>query len=894
VSTSDPSADPSLETRVTGPSTPTTAFTASTPSTPLELATTLGRYLPIEELGRGGMGRVLRAYDPKLQREVALKVLHTRSVDPLARARLVREARTMAKLGHPNVVAVHDVDDDPEHGVILAMELVKGSTLREWLREQPRRWPEILAVFVEAGRGLAAAHGEGLLHRDFKPANVLIPHAGPGGRGPCKVTDFGLAKLEHDQGPSTSGARAPLQTSSVESSGEPLTQAGAVIGTTRYMAPEQHFGEALTSAADQFSFCVSLWEALYGELPFSGKTPTELVTNINAGKPRSPTGIGVVPGWLRRACERGLSADPTQRWPSMNALLDALLKGRARAGVRKGLLAAGVLAALGVGIEAQRRFDLAARTSACEATGDEVETAWTPEREQALRDALVATRVSYASTTADKVVPWLERQAVEWRQARVDACLDADVRGQWDAETLDRSLWCLDERRMELESLVDELTRADAGVLHRAASAAAQLGPVTACRDEEVLEALEPPPQQDREPLRAVRADVVRAGNLEQAGRYDQGLLLTRDALARAEALGWSPLVAAARLQLGSLLARSGDYPAAEAELEHAYFEAAMGATSEVAFDAAAALVDIVGLRAARPVEGRRWGRLAEVALLDVQRGEQLRQAILFINIANIDQSVGSLDEAKGRYERALAIMEQALGPQHPDVVGYVSNLATVHAITGDYDAAKVLFERALAIVEQALGPEHPEVASCLTNLANIHASTGAYEEAKVLYERALAIWEPTLGLEHPDVASTLDNLGAVYYLTGAYGEAKQLFEHSLAIGEKTLGPEHPDVASTLDNLANVALAQDRPGDAIPLAQRAVTLRENRAFPAEHLAAARLVLARALWDAPADAGRDRARARSVAEQARDGFRAGGHASELAEADQWLADHPEGP
>jgi tetratricopeptide (TPR) repeat protein len=656
VSTSDSSADPSLETRVTGVSTP---GTASTTGTALELGSGLGRYLPIEELGRGGMGRVLRAYDPKLQREVALKVLHARAVDPLARARLVREARTMAKLGHPNVVAVYDVDDDPEHGVMLAMELVKGSTLRAWLRQQPRRWPEILAAFVEAGRGLAAAHGEGLLHRDFKPANVLIPHEGSGGRGSCKVTDFGLAKLEHDQGPSTSGVRAPLPASSTDASGEVLTQAGTVIGTPRYMAPEQHFGEALTSAADQFSFCVSLWDALYGEPPFTGNTPTEL----------------------------------------------------------------------------------------------------------------------------------------------------------------------------------------------------------------------------------------------------------------------------------GSLLSRSGAYPEAEAALEQAYFEAATGMTSEVAFDAAAALVDQVGMRAARPVEGRRWGRLAEVALLDVPDGEQLRQAVLLINLANIDQVVGALDEAKGRYERALAIGEQALGPEHPGVVGPLSNLATIYAMTGAYDEAKVLYVRALAIMEQTLGPEHPDVAAGLTNLASMHATTGAYDEAKVLYVRALALWERTLGPEHPDLNSVLDNLASVHQLTGAYGEAKVLFERSLVIGEKTLGPEHPAVASTLDSLANVhhatgahgeakvlyeralaihekvlgsehpdlafglvglanvALAQHRPGDAVPLAQRAVTLRENSEVPAEQLAAARLVLARVLWEAPDDAGRDRARARTLAEQARDVFRARGNAPELAEVEQWLADHP---
>jgi eukaryotic-like serine/threonine-protein kinase len=213
------------------------------------------------------------------------------------------------------------------------------------------------------------------------------------------------------------------------------------------------------------------------------------------------------------------------------------------------LAAVGVLALLGAGIEAQRRFDLAQRTAVCEAAGDEVEVAWSSAREQKLRDAIMATGANHAAATADRVTPWLERQAEAWREARVEACLDADVRDRWNAEMLDRSLWCLEDRYMELESLVDELMLADAKVLHKAVTAAAGLSSVAACRDESVLETLTPPPQDTREALRLVREDVVRVGNLERAGRYDQGLSLAREALGRAEALGWPPLVATARFR---------------------------------------------------------------------------------------------------------------------------------------------------------------------------------------------------------------------------------------------------------------------------------------------------------------------------------------------------------
>ena len=856
----------------------TSVLGSTTPDRPvgpaIELGALFGRYLPIEELGRGGMGRVLRAYDPKLQREVALKLLHARAVDHVGRARMVREARTMAKLSHPNVVAVYDVDDHPRYGVALAMELVEGTTLARWLRASPRAWTEILAAFVEAGRGLAAAHAEGLLHRDFKPANVLVAHAdreGTGARGPCKVTDFGLAKPEHETS-IVDGVPTPLGAEDDEASNA-LTQAGTVMGTPRYMAPEQHRGEALTSAADQFAFCVALWESLHGEPPFAGDTRDELVANVLSGKLRSSARAGAVPGWLRRACVRGLSVEPAQRWPSMNALLDALAKGRARAAMRKGVAAVGVLVLLGVGVEAQRRWALAERTAACEASGAEVEVAWNAERQQALRDALVGTGVSYAARAADKAAPWLERQAGAWREARVEACLDADVRGRWDRETLDRSLWCLEERRVELQSLVDELMRADADVLPNVVAAAAGLASVAACRDEAVLETQIPPPPGDREALRAVRAEVIRADKLEQAGRYDDGLAVARAALEQAEALGWPPLAAAARLQVGWLLEQRGAHAEAEAKLERAYFQAAKGDVPEVAVDAALALAYVTGARAARHADGRRWAQLADVALDDVPDGEQLRRAALLSNLAGIHLSAGEYAEGRAALEQAIAIQEAALGPDHPSLARSLNNLASIDASAGSYEQAKQLHARALALWQETLGPEHPLVAGGLTNLANDHLVTGNYDEARRLHEQAIAIQEEALGLEHPELARSLLNLAADHEAIGDYREveslskralailerspddvlvarsldhlanargasgdtegARQLYERALAIRERTFGPEHPGVADSLNNLANVHEVSGEYDEARVLHERALAIRE-KVFGPEH------------------------------------------------------------
>ncbi len=848
----------------------------------VEPGSLVGRHVVLQKLGAGGMGVVYVAYDPELDRKVALKLLLPGSGGDTRRLRLLREAQALARLSHPNVVGIHDVGTIGEQ-VWLAMEFVQGRTLTKWL-EQPRRVPEVLEALRKAGEGLAAAHAVGLLHRDFKPDNLMV-----GDDGRVRVMDFGLARA-------SSGA---FETETTPAGAEPrrdptgsVTRVGAVVGTPGYMAPEQIAGKELSAAADQFAFCVTSWEALYGERPFCGDTSMALAANVLDGKLRSPGRSRAVPGWLRRACERGLSSDPAQRWPSMTALLDTLAKGRRRAAVRKGVAAVGVLALLGAGWQAKAGWDLAERTASCTASGDEVALAWNPERERALRDALLGTGLGYAATTADKVVPLLEQRAMAWREARVEACLDAHVLDRWDAEQLDRSLWCLDERRMELESLVDELVAADAAVLRHAVPAAAGLSPLEPCRDAKVLETRSPPPAAAREALRAVRADVVRAHNLERAGRYKQGLAMAREALARAEALGWPPLAATARLRLGALLDRSGAYPEAEAELERAYFDASKGVAPEVAFDAALVLAYVVAVGQGRYADGRRWARLADLALADVPDAEHLHQASSLGALASIHRRTGDYDQARALLEQALAFQEAALGPEHPGLASTLAILANVHHATGDYDRAKELYERALAISRETLGPEHPLLALDLNNLANVYSATGDYDQAKLLLGRAVSIWEAALGPEHPHLANGLVNLGNVHSATGDHDQAKALIERGLAIQEAALGPEHPSLALALVGLARVALAQQRPVDATALAERAVRLREKGGVAPEQLAEARFVLARALWDAPTDAGRDRARALDLAGRARETLRAAGkgEASELAEVQAWLAAH----
>ncbi|HTM23419.1 MAG TPA: serine/threonine-protein kinase, partial [Kofleriaceae bacterium] len=282
----------------------------------------LGRYQIVERVGAGGMGEVFAAHDPELDRRVAIKVLHGAGTAD-GRERLRREAQAMARLAHPNVIVVHDVGLADDR-VFVAMELIDGETLRAWRKRETRTWREVVERMVAAGRGLAAAHRAGVIHRDFKPDNVLL-----GRDGRVVVTDFGLARVGEVDG-------EPIGQGQGQGQGhDPITVTGTIAGTPAYMAAEQHLGKVVGAAADQFSFCASLYELLWGERPFAapegeGVEPAVAVgMEIIAGRVREPP-AGGVPGWLRRAVIKGLAVDPDARHASMDALLALLQRGLGR------------------------------------------------------------------------------------------------------------------------------------------------------------------------------------------------------------------------------------------------------------------------------------------------------------------------------------------------------------------------------------------------------------------------------------------------------------------------------------------------------------------------------------------------------------------------------------
>ncbi len=838
----------------------------------------IDRFVVLARIGGGGMGVVFAAHDPQLDRQVALKLLRSGRGTEEARARLLREARALAKLSHPNVVTVHDVGVH-EGRVWLAMELVAGQTLSRWSERQPRGWSEVLDVMRHAGRGLAAAHAAGLLHRDIKPDNIMLREDGR-----VCVMDFGLVRARAD----TSDDELSLGSTPVELEEAPrdLTGVGALLGTPSYMAPEQYSGDLPDVRTDQFSFCVALWQLLFRALPFQGDSVAELAHAVIAGELRPPPPAARVPTWLRRICERGLATEPEARWPSLELLLSALEHGQARARQRVVLggalvVVAGVIAGLG-----WQRADERQRLAECEQEGAAIESTWNASRRTELDEALARAQVIDADVVAARFSEALDRHAIEWRDTRSAVCRATEVERAWEPETLELAQWCLAEQQMVTDALLTELLRDETPALaSRALGAATHLPTPAACGDVAALERNPAPPLEQRDAARGVRAQLARVAALLVAGRYDDAVARAQEAAAAAEPIGWPPLSASAQVHRGRALQRAGRYAEAEQILEDAYFEAARAGAPTEAAEAARSLISLVGTRLARHDDGLLWGRLAEVALVSAGELDGSRMAAVLDAVGGIHASSERYDEARTHFERALVMQEATLGEQHPDVALTLTNLALVRLWTESPEAAEPLMERALAIQEQALGPNHPSVAFSLNNLASVARRLGRLDRARSLYERALRIRRRALGDGHVDVAQSLTNLGNLLVELGVLDEAKVMFAEALAIFESVHGKESSLLAFPVGGLAKVAGIEQRWDEAVAWAERLLAL---PGVSAEARARAELMRVRGLWAQ----GQERERARTLAEQQLTALReqAAAPAAEVAvELERWLAD-----
>jgi len=836
-----------------------------------ERALVVSRYYLLSRLGAGGMGLVYLAYDPSLDRKVAIKLLRPAGdgVEPAAEAhaRLHREAQALAKLSHPNVVAVYDVgtydasalygtprNDDAGQGVFLVMEYIEGVTLAHWLEDRLRSWQEVVAVFLAAGRGLVAAHAVGVIHRDFKPSNVLVRRDGS-----VHVFDFGLARAAGGTGGigGSTGVIEALRTEprSDASSQElwfstlsaPLTQFGAFVGTPAYMAPEQRGGEEVDERSDQFSFCVALYEGLHGNRPFSGGNVYALEMAKVSGRFDAPSRPRRMPKSLHRAVIRGLAEDPRLRWPTLPTLLaelDRLLR-RRRGRIVAAVLAVGLLGA-GAGAYAVTRGAVCADAPA--AFGE----LWGEAPRARLTQAFTATGLAYAEDTANRVAERLDDYHARWLTVHTDACEAANVRRSQSPALMDRRMLCLQNRRDELAALLAVFAAADADVVQHAVPAVAGLPAVETCADLVALGRADPVSADPHVALAVADAERGLAAARAElaAGRYAATITLARVALAAAERLGERSLAASSELIIGHAQLRLAEHADSERSLTAAYFDALAVGRDDTALASATLLATLIGDALARPTEGTAWARHID-ALLDrtgrapgaiggyqkvravlamrtgdfataeaayraaiaayelEQPRDELAIASALSKLAFVISQLGKSKESLELLQQVLAIYTKNLGPDHPDVADALNTMGRIHALLGDGKAAEQVQMRAISIWRASLPPGHEHLAYPLSNLGDIAVGEARYEEARVYYEEAQAIWRAHYGPEHPRVLGVQERLAGVLLMQGAVVKARETADEALRVWNGLAKPEPAGLTLILLIRAQIAIADE-------------------------------------------------------------------------------------
>ncbi|HWB81741.1 MAG TPA: serine/threonine-protein kinase [Nannocystaceae bacterium] len=763
------------------------------------------RYVVLEEVGHGGMGRVLRAYDPKLQREVALKEVRSDLLGPEGARRLVAEARAMAKLSHPNVVAVYDVEEIGDDEVVLVMEYVAGRTITRWLAT-PRTWQEIVACFRRAGRGLAAAHAAGLLHRDFKPDNVIV-----GDDGRVRVTDFGLAR--EIALPATDEPRDPSPTSSTGD-----TTAGALASTLPYLAPERLMGGPADRATDQFAFCVALWEALFGARPFAGESLGELAFAMSAGPPQPPS--SKVPARVIAAILRGLATDANARWPDLRALLDAIAYDPSQRRRRALRLVAGV-AVVGATIVGVRAW-ASARAQQCseDAAIAHLAGAWDDARRSEVAAAIRGIGAAYADDVLTRVTRSLDDYGSAWTRMHTEACAATTIRGEQSATVLDLRMACLQRAKVELVAVTQVLAQADAQTVQKAHDVLAALRPLERCADVAALQAdVEPPLPTEADAVARAREHIALAW-AEVEARHGENARAAADAAARElEQIAYAPVHTELALVRAVALDRLGDYAGAHAALRDTMQRASASHQIEELKKAATWLVFVVGYRLQHFDEALRYADIGAA----LAKGDALAEGRLHRSLGIVLDTRGQYPESEREHREGLAVLEAALGPDHVEVAESRFNLAVVLWRAGKLDEADAESRRALAARQRALGAEHPSVAAALANVAIILQTQGKNEAAEAEYRRALAIQEAAFGPDHPDAATTHRNLATVLLELGRTEEAAAEHQRALAVFEKTFGPKHSAVGAVRHDMAQVLQRQGRLEEAEQAVRAAIT-----------------------------------------------------------------------
>ena len=767
----------------------------------------IGRYTLLERLGAGATATVFSAYDAQLERIVALKILRAQLETSDIRARLLREAQVMARLRHPNVVTVYDVGTFDDR-IYIALEFVDGMTLRKWVQREPRPWREVLEVLKGAGRGLVAAHEAGLVHRDFKPDNVLV-----GSDGRVLVTDFGIARrdqsnlpasdasaeadaggtggqtlqerLELEQANASATAEATPRTETSfarswsSSSSEPLTEEGAVLGTPGYIAPEHLFEGVDDARSDQFSFAVTMYVTLYGAHPFRFKN---LMTYCDAlhKPPQAPPTSGV-PAWVHAVIERGLAQNPEQRFATIADLLAELerdpWKRRRRWATGTLLTCAAIAAAFAYG---KHRTEL--RTKSREGAALMAST-WNVAAEEKLRGSLERADPKRGADVARAVVGKLKEYARDWTETHRLISEATLIRREQDAATMDRRLRCLERGRDQFASLTDILAQGQAGTASHAVDAVYALTRPSTCRTSDAA-AIPGLPEDPALRVRSLAAEhaIAQAVALQTAGDDPQAEKVIEQALPEVRAIPY-PRAEAELLLIAAQAKDDRDDKRASLELyQSAFLAAERAADDALAARAATGSGLLFAAWLDNQQESERWIGIAEAIADRAGANNAVRANVLKSRIvANLRS--GHADKNIELHKELIALLESLYGEDDSRVAKAIAHRSVTYSLMHKPELALADAQRAVELQSRVVGPNHPGLAALYSNIGADLADLNRWDEGKAALVHAL---ELQAGLA-PGGATVLIyvNLGAAEIELGNVDAALDITDRGMRLVEQ-------------------------------------------------------------------------------------------------------------
>lgn len=740
--------------------------------------TKVGRYIIEARLGAGAMGVVYRALDPKLNRLVAIKMAHdSQARTPRGAKRFAREARAMAALHHPHVVAVYDYgvrDGD----AFLVMELLRAQTLTQWLETKPARAQRI-RVLRQAGEGLAAAHEAGLVHRDFKPGNVLITEDGI-----AKVTDFGLARAFGDDD-SNSEVSPVVGSSELSGSGpgsHTVTAHGVVLGTPAYMSPEQHRAHPLTPLSDQYSYCLTVFEVLTGSRLFDAPSLMRLELIKDDGPSQHAFRGLSLP--IARALRRGLQPRARDRFADVPALLRAIERRPLRTWA---VVAGAVLLPLGL-IAVPTGWDA---EPSCTSELDAAPL-WSDEHREAMREVFARSAEPGAGEAADLVLSIFDGEAEAWTRARARTC-------ELGPEERDLAVACLESRREEFEATRDRISVRSTVAVQQATQVASSLHPSGECL-RPMAARVESAKRDPR--TQAYLGEVLRRKNAaSDALRRDDQRAARAELQAALEAVGQlePPAIRAKPLtDIGDLLDTAGDAETASEVLVEAYEYARAAGDDRNAASAAIRLVWVEGAALGRPEAGRRWSRKAGAHLEHFSPRPDVAAA-RFVNLAAIAQREGDLEGALALMMQANEVAEAVEdGPVSPARQNLLlmararreHNVGALNYWLNRNDEGLAAFQREVVAVQAARGVDHLDTLDGLEGVSVTADGAGNLELARASAKSRVRIIEKHRGKNHPSVGAALETLALIEYSLGNLEEVRRLYERTIALLEDHAGPD--------------------------------------------------------------------------------------------------------